>query len=441
MIGAIAVIAAVAAEALAVYTGSELIAAGYSSGQHSVSAFALVAVALVAYGWPRVPVNFNLRPAHGLIATLALAYVMIYGTLRIEFAGDFALWDFSWIGDFLSDSESAAADGSAAALAAVLLTAVWVRSWLRAADEMELETLPRTIGVPFAAVTVLMVAGALTGNAGEVGRGGAAFYAAAVLALVCAQLAQSGTTFGELRAGGITAALLAGIAGGVAACVAVFGLVFGIFGDAVGAAVWFVVRIVLTIFLVPFAWVFALVANALIGEGKLDTERKLPERLALPTNEKTSGDSLLETIVTYGLRALLLLVALGILLGLIALIALLRRKYRRRGAGGPAEGPAAGLDRGGLFRWPFRKGAAGGVAVHGSGVVRLYRQVLDDADRRGAHRNPYETPEEFAPTLASTFHAEVTDEITFAFEEARYGGRDPAPAVVAELERRWRERA
>ena len=251
---------------------------------------------------------------------------------------------------------------------------------------MELETLPRTIGVPFAAVTVLMVAGALTGNAGEVGRGGAAFYAAAVLALVCAQLAQSGTTFGELRAGGITAALLAGIAGGVAACVAVFGLVFGIFGDAVGAAVWFVVRIVLTIFLVPFAWVFALVANALIGEGKLDTERKLPERLALPTNEKTSGDSLLETIVTYGLRALLLLVALGILLGLIALIALLRRKYRRRGAGGPAEGPAAGLDRGGLFRWPFRKGAAGGVAVHGSGVVRLYREVLQR--RRSSRRAP-----------------------------------------------------
>ena len=49
------------------------------------------------------------------------------------------------------------------------------------------------------------------------------------------------------------------------------------------------------------------------------------------------------------------------------------------------------------------------------------------------------TAAEFAPELAETFHTPVTDEITAAFQEARYAGRDPDPRTLADLERRWRE--
>lgn len=439
MIAALAAIAAVASEALAVYTGSELVTAGYSDGQHSVSAFALVAVALLAYAWPGIQASAGLKPSQGVAATVAVAFVAIYGTLRAEFAGDFALWDFGWVRDFMKASAETAEGGSSAAFAAFLLVVIWTRSWIRSADEMEFEVLPKTIVIPFAAVTLFMVIGAPGAHASEVGRAGAAFYATAVLALVCAQLAQSGTTFGELRAGGVTAALLAGVAGAVVACVALFGLLFGIFGEAVGAAVWFVVRIVLTVVLVPFAWLFGVVANALIGEGKMELERELPERLELPAKEPGGGSSLFESIITYGLRGLLLLAAIALLLGLVALVAALRRRYRRRTS---AERPASAgrLERDGLFRWPFARRHSPASPAHGGGILRLYRRVLDDAGRRGALRGPHETPDEFAPTLVSTFHAPVTNDITLAFEEARYGGREPPAESVADLERRWLER-
>ncbi len=441
MIAAIAVVAAIAAEALAVYAGSELVTAGYSEGQHSVSAVALVAVALVAYGWAGVPAYLGLKPTQAAAATAGLAFVAIYGAVRIEFAGDLALWDFRWVGDFMTNSAEAAAEGTPAALAVFLLVAMWTRSSLRAADEMELETMARNVSIPFAAVTLFMVVGAPGAHAGEVGRAGAAFYATAVLALVCAQLAQSGTTFGELRAGGVTAVLLAGIAGTVAACVALFGLVFGIFGEAIGAAAWFVARIVLTVVLVPFVWLFGLVAGALIGDGRLDVKPSLPRRLDLPANQGEGGDSLLDNIVTYGLRGLLLLAAVAVLAGLVVLVAALRRKYRRRAGNGERPASVHGLERDGLFRWPFARRGAPASAATGAGVRRLYRQVLADADRQGAHRDAHETPDEFAPRLAAAFDAPVTNEITLAFNEARYGGREPPSGVVDELSRRWRERS
>ncbi|MGH7753015.1 MAG: DUF4129 domain-containing protein, partial [Gemmatimonadales bacterium] len=57
----------------------------------------------------------------------------------------------------------------------------------------------------------------------------------------------------------------------------------------------------------------------------------------------------------------------------------------------------------------------------------------------GHARRPGETPAEFAPVLEDTFHRPVTDEITHAYEQARYAGREPDGAALAALEHRWRE--
>jgi hypothetical protein len=101
---------------------------------------------------------------------------------------------------------------------------------------------------------------------------------------------------------------------------------------------------------------------------------------------------------------------------------------------------SAGEDLRSLWRSVFRRGGdSRTTAASQSGTVRLYRQVLDHAAERGRPKNPAETPREFAPVLSSTFHAGVTDEITAAFHEARYAGREPDPRTLAELERRWRE--
>ena len=80
-----------------------------------------------------------------------------------------------------------------------------------------------------------------------------------------------------------------------------------------------------------------------------------------------------------------------------------------------------------------------GERHRGSGIHALYHAVLDDARKEGRSRADSETASEFAPALQSLFHNNATDDITRAFEQARYAGRPPAPQELAELERRWKE--
>ena len=70
--------------------------------------------------------------------------------------------------------------------------------------------------------------------------------------------------------------------------------------------------------------------------------------------------------------------------------------------------------------------------------MRLYLEVLESARQAGTPRAASRTPHEFAPALIDAFHRDVTDEITAAFEHARYAGRAPDPAALADLRRRWK---
>ena len=52
-----------------------------------------------------------------------------------------------------------------------------------------------------------------------------------------------------------------------------------------------------------------------------------------------------------------------------------------------------------------------------------------------------ETAREFAPELRITFASPVTDDITRAFEAARYAGREPDARAIEDLRRRWQHEA
>jgi hypothetical protein len=68
----------------------------------------------------------------------------------------------------------------------------------------------------------------------------------------------------------------------------------------------------------------------------------------------------------------------------------------------------------------------------------LYLDVLSRSERDGHPRGPGETPSEFAPVLTSAYGSPVTDDITRAFEEARYAGREPDERLVHDLHERWK---
>jgi hypothetical protein len=434
----LAILGSVAAEGLAVYVLGELLANGYSSGHHMVSGVSLVVAALGGFLLPRFAGSFAPERRETAVSGV-VTFIVLYGVLRLEFAGDLALWDLRWIADAARDTADTFERGSDAVVGALLLGALWVRSSLRSASEIELELLPRALSLPFGAVTAFVVVGAATDRSGEVARAALAFYAVASLSLVCSQLARSGSSIGELRAGSITALLLGGTVAVTALCVVLFGLVFGPFAGPLGDFLGRALELTLTILLTPVAWFLEWFFRT-VGAGNFDIAGQIEERLEQARTPPETGERSTPTRILGGIvRVLAVLFVLAVVAGVFAWALRARRRQARQLAN-PGDVSSERLAPG---PWSWRSlvpGRRPRVAARGAtGIYRLYAGVLHEADERGAPRELAQTPDEFAPRLRGLFEAPVTDQITARFEEARYGGREPPAAELGDLERAWAE--
>jgi hypothetical protein len=443
VIAALAAAALIIAEALALFVVAAFVGAGFESDEkHAVSAVTLVALGLIAFVLPRALAGFDLsRRARGAIAG-GVSFVAIYGALRLEFAGDFALWDFAWAGDFLENASAVTRAGSDALVGAFFVVGIWVWGLVRSAREEDLEFFPRTLGMSFLVVTLFVILGAGTSAAGQVAWGGAAFYAVAVVALALSQSARSGATIGTLRTGGVTAALLGGTVAAALAGLVLFGLIWG---PLQGPAGWFIDNVVGTILVValtPLLWALEHVMRFLFGGDnpfanlRLESQELVRE---VGREEAEEDRSTASQFFAYGLRLFGIVLVLAVTVGLVAFFTRFRKS-----SGTSAEAPdsVAGAgsladDARALFRSLFRRRPERPVGAS-EGVVRLYREVLERADERGHSRPPGSTADEFAPELAETFQSPVTDEITRAFDEARYAGRPPDERALRDLQERWR---
>ena len=442
MIARVCVAAVLAAEALAIYTFAELVATGYRDGQqHAVSAWAFVVLALLGYQLPRLLDGFQLSESRGKIALTAVAVFCIYLVLRIEVAGDIAVWRWDWMGSFIRDPEVTLEDGRYGLFAAVFCILTWVRASLRSSDEIELETVARHVAPAFAIVTIVVILGAATDRSGVIGRAGLAFYAVEVVALACAQLAMSGATIGEVRAGGVIASLLGGTLAVVLVLFVVASLALVFAGPVVGPPAGKLLNFVLTITLTPFAWLLEKLFHALLGN-KNPFEGLHPQDLPVQNSDHkntNSGGSGWSDAGVFVVRGLALALTAGIVLGGIWLAARLRRRAAATATGDEVTSSAGGLgdDALSLLRSLFRRGG-GARRRDVAGITLLYRDVVDRGEESRRPRLAGETPAEFAPVLTDAFHEPVTDDITRAFEQARYAGREPDAATLRELERRWK---
>lgn len=446
MIRTVATLATVAADALLLSVVAAWAGAAYTDDQHVVNGFLFVATAFAAYGVVWLGDELDLRPPKGPIFVAVAAFVVLYGSLRITFGGDFALWDFGWVGDFMTRAQATLRDGSDVIPGTILLVAAWVRGAMRANEEVELELVPRAVGVPFVIVTGILVLGAPTDSAGEIARAGAAFYAVAVTALACSQLAMSGATFGDLRAGGITATLLGGTVVVTLGCVVVFGIVFGFLASALGPALGKGIEWVLLVVLTPPAWVLQhLFALLLSGWDPPEGLENIRGEIGNVAERDQENDPSRATLIgVFFLRILALLIVAAVVAGVIAWYSRLRRRVKTNPEEGVVSAVAGGIgeDAASLLRRLFRRGGDRPAPARGATEAeRLYHTVLQRAQHAGEVREPGVTPEEFAPRLRETLHTPVTDDITQAFEESRYAGRPPDAVRVAELERRWRDSA
>ena len=365
--------------------------------------------------------------------------LLIYLIVRIEVVHEAALWQLGWMGDLVSDPDAALKTGRYELIGGILLAAAWGLGTYRSRDELELDLVTRAVAGPFAVVTFVVIVGVITGRSGEIGRAGVAFYAAEIVALACSQLALSGATLGEVRSGGIVAVLLSATAAGVAVLLVILTVGVLLLGPIVGPPIGEALTFTLTLILTPIAWVVTSIFSALFGH------LKPPEPMALPTaalGDQNAAKTAEGHPSWYDAAVVVFrVVAVVVIVGAAAALAWVALRFRRKRAAKDEAFTVTsvgsfGDDLRGLFGSMFRRGGREQSAA-GHGIVRLYLEVLSRAERDARPRGPGETAAEFAPVLTTTYRAEVTNDITHAFEEARYAGRDPDDPVLQDLRERW----
>lgn len=449
MIAILAVLAAAVAEALAFYCGAETLANGFDEegmGRQAPAALAFALVAVVGLALPRVGSELALPRRTALIVAAAASALVLYGALRIEFAGDLKLWDWSWIADFMTNAEQTMREGAPALFGGAFLVLCLARGIWRGGADVELEYLPRSLSLPLMIVLLLIVFGAGSDRAAIIGRGAAAFFTFAVIAMALSQAALSGATFGNLRAGGVTGILLAWTAIATVLGLLVFGVIIGLVGEQIGTFVYTVLQAVLYLILTPIAWALVwffslIIPDQVLGESQLeDLINPLPPEIVDETLDEEAGTPAWRRLLALVARAGILGVLMAVLVGIFLFVIRLKRRGAARRAADVAVTSSGSLaaDLMAGVRSLFSR-APGTAALQPEGIYRLYGELLGDADRRGAHRSLGQTPEEFAPSLTQVYHTHLTDEITAAFEQARYAGRELDLRMVADLRARWEQ--
>ncbi len=450
MIRRAALVLLLGAEALAFYTVGEVFMRIFPEpGNELVSAPAFVVVAFVSFFAPAVLDWFGVGAGKRALAVGVVGLLLLYGALRLQYAGDLALWDFGWLTDFVIRTGTIKEWIPAVMTSSFLLVLLWAWAAWRSRSGVWIENAPRALAPPFALVTVALLISAGSEQAEYVTRAGVVFYGVALAALACSQLSQSGSSMGSLRSGSVTTALLIGTAAFAVLGVLLVGVlleplidVLSTPASVVGRAIaWFLTYALF----IPIAWVltnFFEFILWLIGAGG-ETE---PSQIEVPVPPETaesegqsSGDSLAARAARYTLAGGSIFLGIAAVAALIFILAVLRRRAADRGLDA-SESEAVGSfgeDLRGAARDLFRRERRREPA--GEGVTRLYLEVLESAHREGRDRRQGQTPHEFAPVLISTFHQDVTDEITAAFEYARYSGRTPDESTLADLRRRWEQ--
>jgi len=443
MIAAIAVGASLLADALVFAAFAELLAAAYDGEHpHAIGWWAFALVTFAGFLAPRLASGFAAQERRSSLLTAAGGLALVYLLVRVEIAGDIAIWDFGWVARFLENATDALEGGGRAILGTILLSVAWARAGFRSGDDEGIETIPKWSAVPFMLATGIIVVGAATDRSGEVGRAGAAVFAFAVIALAGSQLSLSGQTFGDLRAGSATLVLLALTTGVAVVGLVLFTVVAPFVGPVVGPVIGRVIEVVLTILLTPFAWFVRTIVEFLMRDAAPieQLSENLANRPAEAAEGESSDPSTAGRMAVYALRTLALLVIVGVVVGITALFTRVRRRQLARPGDAVASGAAGSFGddlRGWLRSLAPRRGRR--ATPGGSEAERLYFEMLERAEHAGHPRPDGSTPREYLPELHSTFASDVTDDITRAFEDARYGGRDADPRSIADLRRRWHE--
>ncbi len=434
------------ARSIWVYAGVAVVVAQLGEGQ-AVSVLAVAAVVVLSHTvgrlLPRFDIGEQALRSWGALISLAIFFVV----LRLEIAGNPYLWELGWLGGLFTDL-GATLEGHSGTVAELLLLAMaWVFGVAQGSRQRTFEGLASEVSLGLAVVIFAALFADLAGAPAVVRWLPIPYLGAALVALAAVHFStvriDSGRPFAGIWWLGVVGSLV--VLGAIALPTALIDLgALGFIGEGlrlIAKGIGFALVLTVLPVLVGLVWIAENLLNF-----SLDAEPFTPEA--------TSTDDLIEQLEEDGETATWAKVFGYILrIGLVALVvalvmALLWFAFKRitrsdeddvdlreevdadMGGGiGSLLGDALGR-----LRDRFA-----GRAQGRDGIGRLYFSMLRGAEAQGVARPPAATPLEFAPSLATHYASELPTTISNAYAAARYGGHQPRPGEVEDLDSRWTE--
>lgn len=397
--------------------------------------------------------------------------ILVSWYLRL-FRTSSAFWQVGWLATLLQDVQTDSGQTSSAIGLAFIIAVLWWRGIHLGRSRLEIDGISRSFKIGFGALVVaLLLIGTAPSQAREtlsiqLGLALPLFLFLGLAALSLARLADIRRRRRE-RSGSPADPTRSWITSLLAISAALVLLTLGIeqlfsfktwlallawlkpVGDAIVTVIgWIVVGIAFV-----FYWAYYLVAQGFLalfsgGHQKPPPTQPPGTPRPLPPNGNSGGipaDWLV--VIRYGL----------IVIGAAVLLLILWRAFRtfsawRRDDAADEERESLGAARvmGAQLRAllaalaaRFQRAATegGGAGEQPASTIRLlYRRVLQQAAIRGLTRAPAETPKEFAqrlaPLVSPNSSGDDLEALTAAYEQTRYGNREPSSPQVAALSER-----
>jgi hypothetical protein len=458
MIASISVILLIFSEALVLFMiGRFLGLMPDEVARNPASLIAIFSITSIAFFLPKLVENISISWVRKAAFPVIIGLLALIICLRIEFAGDLYLFDFSWILRLIRAEADIGAHTVAFCVSSIVLLVAWLRATYNASNGIELENLPRVVAFPFLIVAILLAVSTVADVGTITIWSGIAYIALTLCSLAGAQLSRSGAEFGDVRAGGVTSIMLALTLAITIVLVLFSGFVFeilvdnlapfftGPFINAIGTVFYYAL-------IVPIGWSMILIVDfgfwilSLLGGNEQEfLEIQLPAALDVPLGGSEVGENQGESAWNRWGRYAFGGGMLGIVVTIVVLVMILTMRWYKRHINeddttGNAERAGSLMEDLKSFASNFRfRTGSNKKASDFSGAIKLYLDLLDDASSRGLDRPASRTSSEFEPELVETYKDNFPKQITKLFEEERYASRHARLEDVNKARKIWEE--
>lgn len=449
--GLLATLSFIVMESLAFYVVS-LVLAGGAGGDGPAYLTVLLGL-LGGFGLARLLQRFDLSAPVLAVAGAGGTVLLLTILLNLQYNPGGNPLSFSWFAGFAESPDGYLQTRWPETWGAFIVCAAWLRGVWLAQQEINYGLVLTSFSIGLVIFVVTLLFGQST-NAGDwINLAALPFFMTGLLSLALVQLWNAETTSGRAAHGpwiGVVIGTVAGL-GLISALLGLFplGLFYRLLAP-VGLLTLRIIDLLIYAIALPISWLVTQILSRLVSE---DTQWEINPRTATDAAQQAQEQGERSAFLGF----LVVLFKFLFVLAVVALVAYilyrifrhLRRRNARAGdeireavdSEGGLGSDLNALFRGLLNRW--RRGDGGGrepdLPPGARRVRRLYLEMLDDAESKGAPRPPPATPHEFAPDLTRTYHAAAPQRLSDRFAAARYGRVEPTADEIALLEREMAE--